>query len=334
MAQVLKGDVLVKDATDRRRNVKERTVRHRLDALKNKEVKGKPGPKSTLTPEVEKELVAYIEDHVAKKMCRYQHEVWTSAEELALDAQVRAKGSSAIEPGSRWRATKGWWYGFKRRHPKVVMRIKEALATERADAENAEANEAWHTKYAQYIQENNLDANHVWIVDEAGAFFGYGKKEKVCAMSGTKTTARVEREEREWFSVMGGGNAAGLRLPPCYFFKRPIPAGFLERDDCYALKVPKGFNTGQAWRRYIEMVLIPPPPPPCLIQHYTCPSPWVPCGSWTSWSYRIPLRLHLSQLCFVPCLLCPLPRFQTQRTRLSWLFGENRGSFLDSGPSK
>ena len=43
VAQVLKGDVLVKDATDRRRNVKERTVRHRLDALKNKEVKGKPG---------------------------------------------------------------------------------------------------------------------------------------------------------------------------------------------------------------------------------------------------------------------------------------------------
>ena len=55
--------------------------------------------------------------------------MWTRAEELALDAQVRAKGSSAIEPGSRWRATKGWWYGFKRRHPKVVMRIKEALAT-------------------------------------------------------------------------------------------------------------------------------------------------------------------------------------------------------------
>ena len=37
-------------------------------------------------------------------------------------------------------------------------------------------------------------------------------------------------------------------------------------------------------------------------------------GSWTSWSYRIPLRLHLSQLCFVPCLPCPFPQFHTQRS--------------------
>ena len=251
VAQVLKGERQVRDALDKRRHVSERTVRDRLKALKEGKPKGKPGPRPHLTKKIEDALLHYIDVHMRAKLCRYQHEVWRRAGQLA------AEGGILGASGRAWVATKGWWYGFKRRHPQVVSRVKEALASERAHAEDPVENKEWHDAYASCVKDLDLPPERVWILDEAGAFFGYGRKEKVVALKGVRTAARAEREEREWFSVMGGGCAAGERLPPCYFFRRAIPPEFRDRPDCYAIRVPKGFNTCQAWAVYVQRVLLP-----------------------------------------------------------------------------
>ena len=52
------------------------------------------------------------------------------------------------------------------------MRMKEALSSKRAVAIHIEVNEARHSRYADFIHMQNVDADHVSTVDEAGAFWG------------------------------------------------------------------------------------------------------------------------------------------------------------------
>ena len=93
------------------------------------------------------------------------------------------------------------------------------------------------------------------IIDEAGSFIGYGNRRKVVATKG-ETAGCGKREECEWISVLAGGTAAGLPLPPCYLPRaRNIVDNLGEHG--YDVRVPKAFNTYDGFREYVKKVLLP-----------------------------------------------------------------------------
>ena len=71
-----------------------------------------------------------------------------------------------------------------------------------------------------------------------------------------KVAGRGEREEREWISVLAGGTADGVQLPPCYLLRGGNVMGNLGEHG-YAIRVPKAFNTHDGFREYMKSVLIP-----------------------------------------------------------------------------
>ena len=69
-------------------------------------------------------------------------------------------------------------YGFQRRHPQVVSRVKEVFANERANAEDRVENKKWRDGYAACIKNLDLPPERVWILDEARAFSGVGERRR------------------------------------------------------------------------------------------------------------------------------------------------------------
>ena len=147
----------------------------------------------------------------------------------------------------KFTASWSWWRRFKRRFPTVVPRMKEAIKLERLRAENPEYIREWFNGYQTTILEKGITSpEQLVIIDEAGTFIGYGNRRKVVATKG-KNAGRGEREEREWISVLAGGTAAGVQLPPCYLLRAGNIVGNLGEHG-YAIRVPKAFNTHDGFR--------------------------------------------------------------------------------------
>ena len=167
-----------------------------------------PGRKPSLPNSIEKALFEYVDEHVNAGMARYRDEVWEHAETLARRAKVPFTAS--------W----SWWRRYVKRWPKVAYRMKEATKLERLRAENPESSvKGWFEKYVDTIGKLGITSkDQVAIINEAGTFIGYGNRRKVVGTKGKKAR-RGEREEREWISVLAGGTADGVQLPPCYLLR-------------------------------------------------------------------------------------------------------------------
>ena len=143
----------------------------------------RPGQQPTLPQDLENRIVLYVKVHAEQGMCRLVQEVWDYAEEEAATAGMKD-----------WRATRHWWRRFKSRHAELAMRMCEDLKVERAVAENPEWVKRWHDKWTEFVNANNITSpSQIYIIDEVGAFLGYGNRFKVVAMKGMKRHTRKRR---------------------------------------------------------------------------------------------------------------------------------------------
>ena len=129
-----------------------------------------------------------------------QPEVWDYAEKLCAERELV------------WKATKGWWQKFlKRHHDRVSLRKPQEMDILRMGPRKLQH---WFSLWEAAVQKYPPGA--VWCVDETGRFMGYNSLHgKVVALKGAKVAMRREYQQGEWVSIVGGGEAqVGWGYPP------------------------------------------------------------------------------------------------------------------------
>ena len=214
-------------------------------------LKRKMGRNCYITDDIENLLVNWVKAMVKKGFPITKDQLQDSVKKIVddLNLQTPFKGG---RPGKRW------YSSFLKRHPDLITRLPQNLTTSRASVTKPQL-KRWFEEVHSYLKENKFDdilkePNRVFNMDET-AFFLNPKGNKVLAPKGEKSIyQQINSDEKECYTVLLGGNAAGDVVPPMVIFKyERIPREL-------SLAVPQtwgigrsdnGWMTGETFYEYI-----------------------------------------------------------------------------------
>eukprot|EP00117_Sycon_ciliatum_P049653 scpid85942/ scgid35164/ Tigger transposable element-derived protein 1 len=114
---------------------------------------------------------------------------------------------------------KGWWKGFKRRHPELCTRAPRSLDVGRA----RNASEATLTQFYDLLQttceKHGVDTNSIWNVDEKG-FNPDPAPRRVVASRRQRNLSQQHRKSQDHITANICVSAAGNHLPPQIIYNR------------------------------------------------------------------------------------------------------------------
>lgn len=117
-----------------------------------------------------------------------------------------------------------WWRGFIRRWPSLTSRKPQYLPRNRAEAANPTITKEWLQKVRSFLEEceiielPDLDCR-LWNCDETGFCTSMASK-TVLARKGSRNVYECGGGTgHEYYTVLGCGSAAGVRLPPFILYK-------------------------------------------------------------------------------------------------------------------
>lgn len=149
------------------------------------------------------------------------------------------------------RPGKRWYSSFLKRHPDLTPRQPQNLTSSRALVTTSQLKN-WFKEVSTYLEENNyanilVEPHRIFNMDET-AFFLNPKGNKVLAAKGEKSVyQQVNSDEKECFTVLLGGNAAGQVLPPMVIFK------YLRIPKELSLSVPVTWGIGRSDSGWMTM---------------------------------------------------------------------------------
>ena len=226
--KVLRGEGRVA-AVAKSAHVSESAVRCGLERVKQRGLatpmrKGKP------LGLPEERVLLWLERRAEEGDCAVQPKVWVYAEKFCAERELV------------WKATKGWWQKFlKRYHDRVSLRKPQEMDT--LQAEDPRQLQHWFSLWEAAVQK--CPRRCLVCVDETGRFIGYDSLHgKVVALKGAKVAMRQECQQREWVSIVGGGNAEGKLLPPTFLIRGNV--GNMLSDQQKAAKW-LAVTTEEAW---------------------------------------------------------------------------------------
>lgn len=149
------------------------------------------------------------------------------------------------------RPGKRWYSSFLKRHPELIPRQPQNLTSSRASVTTSQLKN-WFKEVSTYLEENNytnilVEPHRIFNMDET-AFFLNPKGNKVLAAKGEKSVyQQVNSDEKECFTVLLGGNAAGQVLPPMVIFK------YLRIPRELSLSIPVTWGIGRSDSGWMTM---------------------------------------------------------------------------------
>lgn len=126
-------------------------------------------------------------------------------------------------PFSKTRETAGkkWYYGFMKRHPTLSLRQPENVSIARARGFNKENVYHFFDTLERIVDDNRIDALHIYNVDESGFGTVQKKSPKVVSARGKHQVGAVTSGERGINTTfVCCTSAAGHFVPPMIIFKR------------------------------------------------------------------------------------------------------------------
>lgn len=167
----------------------------------------RPGPKSVLNHEEEKELVQWI-FHLSK--CGFP----VTKEHLLDSVQNIVKKTNRSTPFTNGRPSKHWYQAFLRRNPELSEKMCQNLTKARAGVTEQNL-KGWFSEVKSYLISKNLhdvSPERIFNLDES-AFFLSPKIGKVLVRKGEKAVYNICGSDKECYTALIGGNAAGQLLP-------------------------------------------------------------------------------------------------------------------------
>jgi hypothetical protein len=119
---------------------------------------------------------------------------------------------------------KMWYRRFREDHPELdtsILKAKEAAHFE-YEAAGVEEAKQWFKRLAEVITRYGIGASECWNADQVGIRVGILRERVQCLVVRTKKKTATEvfsPEDRETYTVIGTGNAAGATTPPWLIFK-------------------------------------------------------------------------------------------------------------------
>ena len=227
----------------------------------------KPGPKTVLTKEEEDRLMNYL-----IQMADMGYGL--SREDVMFMAYAIVERSGRKHPFQNDKAGRGWFDGFRARHPQLTIRLPQPLSHCRALCSNRETIDHFFGKLGALYGRPNLIAKPMQIfnADETGVSIVH-KPGKVVTEVGRRNVYAVTSAERgKTHTILSCVSASGYVLPPMMVYprKKAVP------DHIKKGALPNTFfrNTENGWMnndlflQWFQFFLqnIPPTRPVLLIQ--------------------------------------------------------------------
>lgn len=175
------------------------------------------GRESALPEEMEQELVSHI--------LKFEELLFgltiTDVRKLAYD--ILAAHPHLQNPFNKEKkiAGKKWYYAFMSRHPNLTLRQPENISMARCKGFNRTNVYEFFDVLERIVDENGIDAFHIYNVDESGFSTVQKKSPKVLALKGKHQVGFVASGERGInTTLVCCCNAVGTFVPPMFIFKR------------------------------------------------------------------------------------------------------------------
>lgn len=188
-----------------------------LNKVKGKTPIGrKMGRSCYLTEDIEKILVTWAKAMVKQGFPIGKDDLLDSVKKIVDDLKIET-------PFKNGRPGKRWYSSFLKRHHDLKPRQPQNLTASRASV-TASQIKNWFQEVSTYLNDNNHndilnEPQRVFNMDET-AFFLNPKGSKVLAAKGERSVYQnINTDEKECYTVLLGGNAAGEVLPPMVVFK-------------------------------------------------------------------------------------------------------------------
>ena len=114
---------------------------------------------------------------------------------------------------------KSWWFGFKTRHPELVLRTAEGLDRDRALNLRPAVVQKFYDTLSSAYDKHYYGADHIWNCDEIGLQAGRNCGMQVIAKRGSRNVPKILPKSREWITILCCVNAIGTSIPGFYLFK-------------------------------------------------------------------------------------------------------------------
>ena len=268
VAAVKEAGVPLREAA-RRFNIPIETLRRRV--IGTVALDTRPGPSTVLSKEEEDLLSKYVVDMADMGF-------GLSREDVMRMAFVIAEKTGKQHPFKDERAGRGWYEGFKSRHPYLTLRAPQPLSYCHVLCSNQVVVDDFFGKLGAICGRLNLLSKpmQVYNSDETGINVVY-KPGKVLAMVGRKNVYSLSAAERgKNHTILACVSAAGVSLPPLMVFPRKrcvpdsmkvgAPPGTLFMVSDY------GWMTKELYLQWFQEFIkwIPPARPVLLIQDGHC----------------------------------------------------------------
>lgn len=119
------------------------------------------------------------------------------------------------------KAGKKWYYAFMKRHPKLSLRQPECVSIARCEGFNKVNVYGFFDILEKVVDENKIDALHIYNMDESGFSTVQKKAQRVLASKGKHQVGAISSGERGVLTTfVACTNANGNYVPPMIIYKR------------------------------------------------------------------------------------------------------------------
>lgn len=246
-------------------NVPVETLRRRTTGLV--EIECRPGPPTIFSKEEEDQLAKYLTDMADMGFGLSREDV------MALAFNIAEK-TGKTHPFKGGFAGRGWYEGFKSRHPRLTLRSPQPLSYCRALCSNKETIDDFFEKLGGVYGRLNLISKPMQIfnVDETGIGIVH-KPGKVIAEVGRRNVHSLTSAEKgKTHTIISCVSASGMALPPMMIYprKRCVPEKLKEgavRGTIFKTS-ESGWVNQEIYLEWFDNFLqsIPPKRPVLLIQ--------------------------------------------------------------------
>ena len=164
----------------------------------------------------------------------------------AVKSYLDMKGAKKFSNGKN-KPGNTWFYGFLRRHPRIVMAKAEPLEKERAMACSKEAIDKWFADFSQFLADNNItSADQIYNCDETGFPLQPDSKQRVCTDRFSRRNFRLSSSSKMSITSLQCICANGKVLPPAIIF----PGKKFNPE--YAIGFPENYYIGFTKNGWID----------------------------------------------------------------------------------
>ena len=162
--------------------------------------------------------------------------------------------NSEISPGDHW------WFNFRRRHPKLMLRKIDMLERSRAEALNPEVVSEYFQLLGKTLDDNNLKnkPRQIYNCDETFLPLDHNR-EKAVTKKNVKSSYCQSYGTSKHITILCCASAIGILHPPMIIYSKSFPGGqyrFEGPEDALYASSPSGWIDSELFLSWLKKIFL------------------------------------------------------------------------------